>query len=78
MFKVGDYIKVKNFNPKTLDWSKSFFSFINQKGKIVKIESGKYFTVEWNDKSLPAEGFEDEVWLESDLELANRLDMDIE
>ena len=37
MFKVGDYVKVKNFNPKTLDWSKSFFSFINQKGKIVKI-----------------------------------------
>ncbi len=78
MFKVGDYIKVKNFDPKTLDWNKSFFSFINQKGKIVKIKSGKYFTVEWNDKSLPAEGFEDEVWLESDLELANRLDMDIE
>ena len=78
MFKVEDYIKVKNFDPKTLDWSKRFFSFINQKGKIVKIKSGKYFTVEWDDKSLPAEGFEDEVWLESDLELANRLGMDIE
>ena len=78
MFRVGDYIKVKNFDPKTLDWSKSFFSFINQKGKIVKIRLGNYFTVEWDDKSLPAAGFEDEVWLESDLELANRLDMDIE
>ena len=78
MFKVGDYIKVKNFDPKALYWSKIFFSFINQKGKIVKIKSGKYFTVEWNDKSLPTVGFEDEVWLESDLELANRLDMDIE
>ena len=78
MFKVGDYVKVKNFDPKTLDWSKSFFSFINQKGKIVKISLGRYFTVEWDDKSLPAGGFEDEVWFESDLELVNSLCMDIE